>query len=453
MKARVHNRKQSVQKAAIAVTPSPRRECILLGLCTLLLCGIYLGKAYNMDDPLVVWTAQRIAAHPADFYGFNVNWYGYSAPMARIDLNPPGAAYYAAIFGALLRWSEPALHIAVALMGVLLVLGIYSLARRMGGQPLLAGCVALVSPGILVSMGTVMTDLLMAAFWIWAVALWLRGLEETHPTLNAMSGLLIMLAALIKYFAMSLVPLLLIYTILSERKRWIRAVWLITPVAAIYLFDLYTQRLYGVGLIRGSVGMMEKYHELYTISVGRKLLTGLTFFGAGGAPALFLAPWLWRRAGRMALSIGAVLIAIFTLALAQSGWQVGEPQISYSWWFWLQYGLWMLAGVHIVALLIAELWNRRDRDSVLLVAWFGGTLFYSVFMYHFVNIRVILPALPVVALLCARRLNGKSSVKVSPLPRQAWAALAMCLVLSLCVAWADITLANSARTAAERIGP
>jgi hypothetical protein len=153
------------------------------------------------------------------------------------------------------------------------------------------------------------------------------------------------------------------------------------------------------------------------------------------------------------LGVGAIVISIFTVILARSGWQVGEPPLSFSWWFWLQYGLWLLAGFHVIALLIAELRNRRDRDSVLLALWLGGTLFYSVFLYHFVNIRVILPALPVLALACARRLSAKSDLAFSSLPRQAWAAVGAALVLCLCVAQADIRLADSARTAAERIAP
>ena len=65
-----------------------------------------------------------------------------------------------------------------------------------------------------------MTDLPMTALWVWAVVLWLSGLNEEHPTANAASGSLIGLAALTKYFAISLVPLLLVYTLLSGRKRW-----------------------------------------------------------------------------------------------------------------------------------------------------------------------------------------------------------------------------------------
>jgi hypothetical protein len=87
--------------------------------------------------------------------------------------------------------------------------------------------------------------------------------------------------------------------------------------------------------------------------------------------------------------------------------------------------------------------------------WLGGTFFYFVFIYHLVNIRVILPVLPVVALFCARRLNRVQAEEGRPPARASvvWTVFAASLALSLCVAYADISLANSARMAAERIAP
>lgn len=430
-----------------------RRNMIFLALGTIVICGLFLGKAYHIDDTLVVWTAQRIVAHPVDFYGFEVNWFGFNSPMVQVSLNPPGAAYYLAAFGALLGWSEPVMHGGMALMAVALVLGVYWLARQLNANPLPAAVFALASPGVLVSMGTLMTDVPMAALWVWATALWLRGLKERHATLNAVSALLIGLAVLTKYFAISLVPLLLVYTLLSGRKRWVRALWLILPVVLLELLDLYTQRRYGMSHFLGIGGALKDFHRQYTLDAGRKILTALAFLGAGGAPALFIAPWLWRRAGRIALGVGGAAIAGATVILARSGWQAGEPDISYSWWFWPQYGLWIAAGLHIIALAVADLWDRRDRDAVLLGLWLAGTLLFGIFVNHFLNIRVILPALPAVALLCARRLRMRHDFGAPALPRAVWLGLAAGLTLGLCVAGADMRLANSARTAAERIAP
>jgi 4-amino-4-deoxy-L-arabinose transferase-like glycosyltransferase len=426
---------------------------ILLALVTLALCGFFLGKAYHIDDPLVVWTAQRIAGHPADFYGFEVNWFGFKAPMVQVYLNPPGAAYYSAVFGILFGWSEPVMHASMALTAAALVLGVYWLALRLKADPLPAAVLALVSPGILVSMGTLMTDLPMTALWVWAAALWLHGLEQERPASGALSALLIGLAALTKYFAISLVPLLLVYTLLSGKRRWAWAAWLILPAVLLWLLDLYTSRRYGMSQFIETAGVLKAFHEQHALDIGRKILTGLAFLGAGAAPALFIAPWLWGRLGRMALCAVGACAAAVTVFLAQSGWQPGAPATSYSWWFWPQYVLWIAAGLHILALALSEVWRRRDRDAVFLLLWLGGTLLFGVFVYHFVNIRVILPALPAVALLCAQRLRARREAG-EPAPRRAvWLGMAAGLALSLCVAYADVRLANSGRAAAERIAP
>jgi len=435
------------------VQRSMRRDMLLLALGTLIICALFFGKAFHIDDTLLVWTAQQIAKHPADFFGFEANWYGFYAPIVHIFLNPPGAAYYAAVFGALFGWSEPVMHGSMALMAVALVLGVYCLARQLHANPLPAAVGSLVSPGILVSMGTMMTDLPMTALWIWAIALWLRGLDERYPTLNAMSALLIGLAVLTKYFAIVLVPLLLAATALSGRKRWIRAAWLLLPVALLGLLDLYMQRQYGVSHLLGSSELLREFHERYALDSGRKILMGLAFLGAGGAPALFVAPWLWGRKGRLTLGAGAAVTAAATLILARSGWQAGLSETTYSWWFWPQYGLWIAAGCHILALALAELWQRRDREAVLLAFWLAGTLFYGIFVNHFINMRVMLPALPAVALLCVRRLNSRRENGLPAFPRAAWLGMLAGLALSLGVAYSDTLLANSARTAAERIGP
>ena len=133
---------------------SARREMILLTLGVLVLCGLCFGKAYHMDDPLVVWTAQRIAAHPADFYGFDVNWYGFYAPMDAGVSEPAGRG--------VLRWRSlvrSSLERAgdawrIALDGGRAYSGMYLLARLTGWRIRLpAAVLALVSPGVLVSMG------------------------------------------------------------------------------------------------------------------------------------------------------------------------------------------------------------------------------------------------------------------------------------------------------------
>ncbi len=416
----------------------------LIALLALGLCVPFLGKAFHIDDPLVVWTGQQILTSPLDFYGYAANWYGTTESMAAINQNPPGAAYYAAIFGAIFGWGEVAMHASVALLFACLVCGVYLLARQMGAAALMSALVALFAPGVFVSAGTVMTDLPMTTCWVWGVTLWVRGLESKSPVTNGVAAVVIALGVLTKYFAISLVPLLLVFTAMSGRRAWPRAALLLIPVLALAGYEWFTHRQYGVGHFLASVGYASGYQESYGLNISRKVVTGLAFLGAGAAPDLFLAPVLWRGVGRVVAGVSFVAVLAGVAVSWRLGWNPSETGKVLPGWFWVQYAVWIFAGLHVLALVVAELWERRDRWSVLLGLWIVGTLFFGMFLYHFVNIRVLLPALPAVALLCGRRL-----ATLEMFPRiGAKAGLAVSLVLSLLVALADAHLADAGREAA-----
>src|ERR1700733_6658228 len=139
--------------------------------------GPFLAKPFNIDDPLFIRLAQQVSAHPGDPFGFPVNWYGLVSPMWTVTENPPVAGYYFALAGNIFGWSEIGLHLAGLLAALAVILGTHRLALRLCGQPLSAACAVLFTPIFLVSAGTVMCDVLMLAFWVWAVVFWVEGLE------------------------------------------------------------------------------------------------------------------------------------------------------------------------------------------------------------------------------------------------------------------------------------
>ena len=75
-------------------------------LVVLAALGPFLAKPFNIDDPLFIWTARQIQAHPGNPYGFTVNWYGSVDPMWNVTANPPLAGYYLALAAGIFGWSE-----------------------------------------------------------------------------------------------------------------------------------------------------------------------------------------------------------------------------------------------------------------------------------------------------------------------------------------------------------
>src|SRR6266478_2599995 len=155
-----------------------RRDIILITGLILLLLLPFLGKAFHIDDPLFIRTARHILDSPADPYGFSVNWFGIEAPMWQTMRNPPLASYYLALAGAVSGWSEVSLHSWFLLPAILCGLGIYAVAREWCSHPLLATSLSVLTPVFLVSASTLMCDVLMLAFWVWALAFWIRGVDH-----------------------------------------------------------------------------------------------------------------------------------------------------------------------------------------------------------------------------------------------------------------------------------
>jgi hypothetical protein len=92
--------------------------------------------------------------------------------------------------------------------------------------------------------------------------------------------------------------------------------------------------------------------------------------------------------------------------------------------------------------------RRRDADSVFLAAWLIGTFVFAAYLNWTVNTRSVLPIIPAAAILIARRLDH---VQWRYRPT-VWALVASLVVsgaLSFWVGWGDMTLANSAREAAQ----
>src|SRR5271167_86703 len=197
---------------------SSTRSLFLLTAATLLCLLPFSGKAFHIDDPLFLWSAQHIVRHPLDPFGFQLNWYGWQMSMSEVTKNPPLACYYAAAIGALAGWSERVLHLGFLLPALLTVLGTYRLAQRFTKSALIAAAATLLTPGVLVSASSVMCDTTMLALWIWAIIFWLEGLEANKQSYLLASGLLMAAAALTKYFGICLVPLLFVYSLARQRR-------------------------------------------------------------------------------------------------------------------------------------------------------------------------------------------------------------------------------------------
>ncbi len=407
----------------------------------------FLRRAFTIDDPLFIWMAEQILKHPLNPYGFQVHWgFGYN-PMAVVLQNPPLNSYFIAGVIAIGGLRETVLHAAFMLPAAAAAAGTYLIARRFCAHPIEAALAAILTPAFVVCGSSVMCDMLMVAFWVWAVHLWLKGIDENRFGLIVLSSVLIALSALTKYFGVMLIPLLLAYSLVARR----RPVWwllsLLIPAAILVAYNQWTASMYGRGLILDAFGLSGQYREALGAVALPKVVIGLAFAGGCLSTIMFHAPLLWSRRGLGAWMVfAAVLAALFASSAAIGHYElpVENPD---RWLLAVHVAVFATAGASILLAAISDLLAARDADSALLFMWLVGTLVFVVFFNWTVNARVLLPMAPAVGIIIMRQIERRTGAR-PPLFVLPWVLSSL---LAVTVAYADYQFANSQRTAAHSV--
>ncbi len=416
---------------------------VITAVCLIL----FSSKAFNIDDTLFLWSAVQILADPLDFYGFSGNWANVVSPAVEIIKNPPLASYYIAFVSLFAGPGERALHTAFIVPAAASALGAYLIASRLTRLPFYAALAGVFTPVFLVSANTVMSDVMMLAFFNWAVVMWMRGLERDEHSSLFWAGVFAALASLTKYFAVSLIPLLVVYAIVSRPRSIKWALWICLPVVVLAVYQYWTGLIYGKGLFLDATIYASKVSG-EGVGGMEKTFVSLIFTGGCLLTTIFYAPLIW---GKRWLAAGSVAIAVTVFLLTRVDLLSGAPLVAedgYRWDVIIQAGIFAVAGIGILALAVSDLLRRRDKGSLLLFMWVAGTFVFASCFNWTVNARALLPMAPALGIFVMRRLETRSALV------KGW-RLAVPLVpaigLSLLVAWADYDLADSARKAASDI--
>src|SRR6185369_585964 len=270
-------------------TSYPRWMLVIVTVAVLL---PFLAKPFNIDDPLFVAAARQIQSHPLNPYDFNINWYGDTQPMWSVTENPPVASYFMALAAQIVGWNEIGLHLAFLLPVIAVVLGTHRLATRLCRRPVLAALATLLAPGMLVSATTVMCDVMMLAFWIWAMVFWLEAENDWRKL--ALAAVLMALAGLTKYYGICLVPLLAVFRLWQRRTIERGLAFLLIPPAALWGFQVWTHALYGYGLFSEAMHYASSEGAAHGIWRVTAAIAALSFVGGCAATIMFCMPLLSR---------------------------------------------------------------------------------------------------------------------------------------------------------------
>lgn len=424
----------------------------------------FLNRPLHIDDPLFVWTARHILENPFDFYGFDVNWYGRTQPMHEVNQNPPLVSYYLAVIMHFAGSKEWALHLAMLFSSALAGAGAYHLAARICGRPMLAALLTVVSPAFVVSGTTLMCDMTMLAFWLWAVSLWLLGLEKRSWKYVVIAAFLAGSSAFSKYFGASLVPLLAVYTLCQGRAQWRYLVALALPICMLAFYEGATAHLYGRGLFFDAVWYASEFHQEYGRNHLGKVLVCLIFLGgclvfplfplfrnavAGSpdpvTPATVRSPSLWYALRRFFLASILGIIALILMLVRRDGSSLAETVGLDTFSKAAQGWFWAIIGLAVLVLVVNDFLRHNRRGSVLLGLWLGGVLTFACFVNHYINARVLLPAVVPAAILVVRSLEASGRA----LNVRAIVTVGVTLLMALLAAMSDYRQAENGRQAAR----
>jgi len=276
-------------------------------------------------------------------------------------------------------------------------------------------------------------------------------LEEESSLSLCASGLLIACSALTKYFGMTLIPLLFVYSCAMRRSLagW---VWfLFVPVALLAGYELLTYRLYGSGLLASAVLYEGTKRTLDAHIIVERTMIGLSFIGGCLAGVAFYVPLLWTRRWWVAACVAVVILALTSILVNCFGRFCLIEADGVRWGMAAQLAVFVAAGLHVLVLAYDDLRARRDAGALLLFLWIVGTFAFTTFINWTTNGRTILPLAPAAAILVVRRLE-----RVHEPSETSWKMLELfplvpAAAVALLVTWADYSLAECQRTAAREI--
>jgi 4-amino-4-deoxy-L-arabinose transferase-like glycosyltransferase len=425
------------------------RDLLLLLAVVLGVLALFVRKAFTIDDPLFLWLAQHLQSQPLDFYGFDVNWGGTVRPMHEVTMNPPLVGYFIAGAASIFGWSEMALHIAFLLPAAGAVVGTYWLARRLSDQPMEAGLAALLSPVFLVSSSNLMCDTSMLALWCAAIACWVHGFDTGSQRWRMAAGGFAGLAFLAKYFAIALLPLLLAYGVLRERRAGSWLLPLLIPLAVVVAYDLTTYSLYGHAMFLGAA--LYPGTVIHTPAIPAQVLIGLSFAGGCTIAALCYAPFLWSW---RTLVIAWGLFMVIMLAPGAVRWVLSlKVTLNEQWSFFHEVQLFVLVfgGAGVIGLAVADFKQHRTPESALLALWVLGTWVFATFLNWSNNGRSNLVLAPAVGILIVRRLASLRVAGWQPGRIARGVALATAAAVAVGVVWSDVRWADNVREAANAL--
>ncbi len=366
----------------------PELVCVLF---VLLLRAPFLNHAIQGDDVYYLAGAEYAQIDPLHPHHARYAFLGVTVDMRGHPHPPLNTWILAGLLAATGDIDERTYHAAYVAFSIIAALAMLSLARRFSPHPVLATLLFLAAPAFVVNGTSLEADLPFLAFWMAAIALFVRAVDAKSLRLLGGSAAAMALASLTAFQSVALLPVLAAY-LLIRRSRW-AAAWgvLAAPVAVLFGWQIF-ERLAG-GVLPATVltGYFQTY-GLQKLAAKLQNAAALTVhLGWLVFPLLAVTAFV-RAQGKAVIGIAASALA---LALV-------DPNPL----FWLSWGV----GALVIVSCVSAALKSKDEDERFLGAWVSVFFAAALVVFFAGSARYLMPAAAPVALLTAQRLAKRKGI-------------------------------------------
>ncbi len=432
---------------------SPQLFLVLIVAATYL---PFVGQAFHIDDRIYLEVAANIVEKPFFPYDYSPVFEGLISPEAASHSHLPLIAYLIAfihmITGSQAEWIY---HLAFLVFPLLAALGFYQLAKRYVRFPLAAACLLVLAPVFLVLSHSVMTDIPLLAFWIVSLFHFLRIVEGQGRRRDWIAcGLSLLAAGFISLLSGGLILLMAACFIMRRDRSDDRLSCRPSAVGIVCLLALPVL-LWGIWYLRAYF-----YYDRFVLfntflhmdkrdffSSQLMVVKALSFMLNVGAVFVFPAVLWCAFAGRISLRLFLLvfLVSFVPFYIWWTNWSelhiflfalfMSSGFLTVSAFLKLCFRVWVTRASSRVPLGTDQsLWakiveksplpgrcgvistqpypstivsSQEHSRAIVLLLWFFGVFFSSLFFHYSGSARYCVLALPPVILFCLRALENR----------------------------------------------
>ncbi len=392
-----------------------------LALLVLVVAGFsvpFLAQPFHMDDNFYLDMARNALVKPLFPNDTPYVFEGRFLPDMGSHSHPPLHTYFLALvlrFAGGGAGSEWVFHLCALAYPLMAVVGLYFISMRFLETPIWPALMLACAPLFMVTQHTLMTDIPTLAWWLGAIALFLRGTDRRSRGLLAASSVFQCAAVFTSYQSVALTPLLAYYQV---RKGGRRTGWFALAAPPLLLAAWFGMNYahYGRFLLADTAGYIASRDPRSAAALWTKFLALLEYQGWLTVFPVFLM-YVFARGLRGRVPAAAALAAAYVAQAAVPQYRLLDKAI---------FGVGLVAGaavlVHLARFFVTAFGAPRESgfdpvEGQFIALWYFGVAACCLLLFTEGSARYILPLVPPLLIYFCRRLEIEEVSEYRRTPR------------------------------------